>query len=74
MIDFSAPLQGIQRAEASLNRTAGRVASLGSPQGDAMDLSGEAVALLTAKTSMQANLNVLRTEANLSRSIVNLLA
>jgi flagellar basal body rod protein FlgG len=73
VIDFSVPLAGIERAEASMNRSAGRIAKVGFPEGDSVDLSAEMVAMMVAKTAVQANANVLRAEADLSRSIVNLL-
>jgi flagellar basal body rod protein FlgC len=73
MINFSTPLQGIERAEASLQRTASRLASLGTPQGDTVDISAEAVAMLSARNAAQANINMLRTEADLSASVMSLL-
>jgi flagellar basal body rod protein FlgC len=73
MINFSTPLEGLHRAESSLQRTAQRVATLGTPQGDSVDLSTEIVAMLSAKTAAQANLNLLRTEADISASVLNLL-
>jgi hypothetical protein len=73
VIAFSAPLAGIQRAGDSLDRTARRLATLGTPQGDSVDLSAEAVAMLVARTAVQANVNVLRTEAEVSRSLLDLL-
>jgi hypothetical protein len=74
MIDFGAPLAGIQRAETSLNRTAVRLASLGAPEGDSVDLSAEAVAMLAAKTAVQVNVNVARAEADLSRTLLDILS
>jgi hypothetical protein len=74
MIDFSAPLAGIQKAEASLQLAAERLATAADPRGDAVDLSEVAVSLLTARTAVQANVNVIRTEAELSRALVDLLA
>jgi hypothetical protein len=73
MIDFSAPLAGIQRAEGNLNRTASRLATLGTPQGDSVDLTAEVMAMLVAKNTVQANVNVLRSEADLSRTLLDLL-
>ena len=46
---------------------------LGTPQGDSVDLSSEVVAMLAAKTAVRANANVLRTEADLSRSVLDLI-
>ncbi len=73
MIDMAVPLEGIRRAEASLNGAAGRLAAVGTPQGDAVDLSAEVVTMLAAKIAVQANANVVRTEAAVSKSLVDLL-
>jgi hypothetical protein len=73
MIDFNTPLAGIQRAEASVNRTAAKLATAGDPQGDAVDLSAAAVALLSARTSVQANVNVIRAQDAIGQTLVNLL-
>ena len=59
MIDLTAqldgPLAGMQRAAASLDRTARRLATAADPQPDAVDLSQEAVSMLSARTAFQAN-------------------
>ena len=73
MLDMSVPLEGIRRAEASLHGAAGRVATVGTPQGDAVDLSSEIVTVLGAKIAAQANANVIRSEAALSKSLIDLL-
>lgn len=73
MIDLSTPLAGMQKAEASLNRTAARLATAADPQSDALDLSQEAVAMLSARTAFQANAEVACTEMELSRNLVDLL-
>ena len=73
MLDMSVPLAGIRRAEASLNGTASRLATVGTPQGDAVDLSSEVVTMLGAKIAVQANANVIRSEAALSKSLIDLL-
>lgn len=75
MIDFSAPLAGIQQAEASLDRVASKLALAADPAqgGDWVDLSAAAVALLTARTSVQANVNVIRTQDEISRTLIDLL-
>ena len=74
MIDFSAPLAGLQRAEASLNRTAARLATGSFSGADSVDLSVEMVALIEARLAHQANANVLRAEAETSRVLLDLLA
>lgn len=73
MIDLATPLAGMQKAEASLNRTAQRLATAASPESDQVDLSQEAVNLLAARTAFQANANVVKTESELSRSVLDML-
>jgi flagellar basal body rod protein FlgC len=74
MIDFSVPLAGIAAAESSLNQTAAKVAQSGFAGGDSVDLSSEMVALLQARSSVAANVNVARTEDQMSKSLLSLLA
>ena len=63
----------MQKAEASLNRTAARLTTAADPQSDAVDLSQEAVAMLSARTAFQANAQVARTEIEMNRNLVDLL-
>jgi hypothetical protein len=75
MIDFSVPVAGLAAAESSLNRTAASVARTGFPGGgDTVDLSSEAVALIEARNSFAANANVVRTEDQLTRSLLDIVA
>jgi hypothetical protein len=62
MADLSIPLQGMQTALSAFDRTAGRIAnapgsaqSFTSSQGDRVDLSTEAVNLLTERDAYEAN-------------------
>ena len=52
-------VQGMQRAEAQLNQAAQNIAqgpsSFSASQGDTVDLSAQAVALIQAKNSFEAN-------------------
>jgi len=74
MIDFSTPLSAMQRAEASLNQTAARVASIGlTPSGDSVDLSAEMIAMMEAKNNFSANVKVAQTEDQVSQSLLNIL-
>ena len=78
MLDLSVPLQGLNRAEAELNSAAAKIAqaslSAGSPPAnDAVDLSTEIVALLSAKNDFAANARVIHTIGDLNQSLVNLL-
>ena len=74
MIDFSIPLAGIHAAESSLNRTAAQIAQFGFPGGDSVNLSSEAVALIEARNSFAANVNVVRTEDQITTALLNLTA
>jgi len=67
MINFSTPLQGMQSAEASLNKTAGQIArtadsTTGQPQSgkDHVDLSEEMVALMKERQDFEANLKTMK--------------
>ena len=74
MIDFSTPLAGLNTATASLNKVAKNIANYGgSPTGDSADLSGDAVALLQAKNDFVANLKVVQTEDQLTKSAFSIL-
>ena len=71
MIDFSTPLAGMSAAEQSINKIAANIANAGgSPAGDSVDLSAEAVALLQAKNDFQANANVVYAEDDVYRSLL----
>lgn len=73
MIDFSGSLAGIRAAESSLNQTAANIAKSGFPDGgDSVDLSTEMVALLQARNSVQTDVNVVRTEDQMTRSLLNM--
>ena len=73
MIDYSAPLAGISAAQSSLNQSAANIAKSGFPGGgDSVDLSSEMVALLQARNSVQTDVNVVRTEDQMTRSLLNL--
>lgn len=73
MIDLATPLAGMQKAEAALNRTATRLANTAAPT-DSVDLSAETVSMLAASTAFNVNASVLRTEVELSRNVLDLLA
>ncbi len=72
MIDFSVPLAGISAAESSLNQTAAKVAASGFASGDTVDLSSEMVALMQARNDAAANINVVRAEDQMTRSLLNI--
>lgn len=49
MIDFSAPLSGMMRAETTVNQIATRLAQ---PASDSVDLSTDVVSLMTLATAL----------------------
>lgn len=72
-----AGLDGLRRAEASLQKTAARVAQIstaltGEPH-DYVDLSSEAVALIEARTAFQANIKSVETANELEQSTLDIL-
>jgi flagellar basal body rod protein FlgG len=72
MIDFSAPLAGMERATTSLNQTASKIANLSTP-GDTVDLSSEVVSLLQSRNSFESNTKVLQTEDEMTKSLLNII-
>jgi hypothetical protein len=70
MIDFSAPLSGMRQAETAVNQVAKRPAQ---PPTDSVDLSSDAVSLLSAKDSFAMNTKVAETEDQMTRSELNIL-
>jgi flagellar basal body rod protein FlgG len=70
-------LEGLARAQAALEKTAGRVASLplstGGPAEDVVDISAEAVALMAAKNAFQASLKVVETGDQLQQSALDVM-
>jgi flagellar basal body rod protein FlgC len=72
MIDFQTPLTGLERASASLDRTAARIAAAPFPAGDTVDLAAETIALLQARNDFAANVKVVQTFDQLSRSLLNI--
>jgi len=77
MIDLQTPLAGMNRASASVNRAAVRIAAAPFPQGDSagdsFNLSTEMVALMEGRTSFEANVNVAQTETQMSKSVLDIL-
>jgi len=74
MIDFSTPLAGLNAATTSLNKVAQNIANYGANATvDTVDLSSDAVALLQAKNDFIANLKVVQTEEQLTKSALTIL-
>lgn len=77
-IGMTSSLQGIQRAEAQFNQAAQNIAqgpassSTSTPQGDTVDLSAQAVALIQAKNSFEANTAALKVGNDMTQSLFKL--
>jgi flagellar basal body rod protein FlgC len=67
----SIALQGVQQAQVQLDNSVQRLTQATS--GDVVDLSQEAVALLSAKNQFSANINVLKIAGNMQKNVINLL-
>jgi flagellar hook-associated protein FlgK len=72
MIDFQTSLQGMDRASASLDRAASRIAAIGQPSGDTVDLSTEMVALIQARNNFGANVKAAQTMEEVTQSLLNI--
>ncbi len=72
-IGMTSSLQGMQRAETQLNQVAQSIAqgpfSSAAPQGDTVDLSQQAVALIQAKNSFEANTTALKVGDEMTQSL-----
>ena len=73
----SIALQGVERAQVQVNNSASRLASIGAdaPAGvglDTVDLSQEAVGLVTAKNQFSANIHVLKVADDMQQRAINL--
>jgi len=78
MIDFSTPLagplEGMTQAESAVNQSASRIAQLGTPAGDSVDLSSEMVNLIQAKNDFKANVASAKVEDQMTRSLLDIVA
>jgi flagellar basal body rod protein FlgG len=73
MIDFSAPLSGLDRATSAVDKVASRIARTDETSGDSIDLSSEAIALLVARQNFESNIKAVQTADEMSRSVLDLL-
>jgi len=71
-------LQGLQQADSQLNTAAAQIANAGGsqadPNPDAVNLSEEMTALITAQTQFAANLATLKTADQIEQSLVDVTA
>ncbi len=77
-MDISAiALQGLEQASTQLDAAAAGIAGAASPDGATLDLvtlSEEAVALMSAKTALSANLSTLNTADQIQKSTIDMMA
>ncbi|HEY4361657.1 MAG TPA: flagellar basal body rod C-terminal domain-containing protein [Bryobacteraceae bacterium] len=73
MIDLQTPLAGMNRASASVDRAASRIAAAPFASSDSVDLSTEMVTLMEGRTSFEANVKVAQKEDQMSKSVIDLL-
>jgi len=72
-IGMTTSLQGMQRAETQLNQVAQNIAqgpSSSTLQGDTVDLSTQAVALIQAKNSFEANTAALKVGDEMTQTLL----
>ena len=72
MIDFQTSLLGMDRASASLDRAASRIAVISQPSGDTVDLSSEMIALIQARNNFGANIKVAQTMDEVTHSLLKI--
>ena len=76
----SIALQGIEQADSQLDAAASAIAQAGAPgspgsgSGDAVDLSAELVALMTAQAQLSAGLATVKTADELEQSLLDVTA
>jgi flagellar hook protein FlgE len=76
-IGMTQSLQGMQRAETQLNQSAQNIAqwpstsTTSAPQSDTVDLSAQAVALIQAKNSFEANTAAFKVGDEMTQALLN---
>jgi flagellar basal body rod protein FlgG len=74
-IGMTSSLQGMQRAETQLNQVAQSIAQApfstsAGPEGDTVDLSSEAVAMIQAKNSFEANTAAFKVSDQMTQTLL----
>jgi flagellar hook protein FlgE len=73
-IGMTSSLQGMQRAETQINQVAQYIAQGSStsagPEGDTVDLSAQAVALIEGKNSFEANTSALKVSDQMTQTLL----
>ena len=81
MAAISNALQGLASAESQFNTAASKIAewglpqagSNGVPQGDTIDLSAEAVAVLQARNNFEANTKMIKVADQMDQTLLNVI-
>jgi flagellar hook protein FlgE len=72
-IGMTQSLQGLQNSQAQFDQTAANIARAPfSPQGDQVDLSTQAVALLQSKNSFEANIKALKVDDQMTQTLLKI--
>jgi len=75
MVGLTQALNGMARSEAQFNGAANRIARASAPQPDQMDqvdLSAQAVALIQAKNSFEANTKVVKVSDQMEQTLLDM--
>ena len=74
MIDFSVPFQGMQAAADRVTSAGRQITQAAAPaDGDGVDLSAAAVALIEGRNAFAANVKVATTVDEMNRSLIDLM-
>jgi flagellar hook protein FlgE len=71
---MSAALGGMHNAQDTLQKTAERIAAVSPETSDAVDLSSQMVAMLSARNQYQANARVIQTADDMQKKLFDMLA
>jgi flagellar hook protein FlgE len=76
-IGMTSSLQGMQRAETQINQVAqsiaqGPVSNSAGPEGDTVDLSAEAVAMIEGKNSFEANTTAFKVSDQMTQTLLKM--
>jgi|WetSurMetagenome_2_1015567.scaffolds.fasta_scaffold04501_2 hypothetical protein len=69
---ISSSLQGLETNVATLDRAAQQIANIPGSGGDAVDIAGSLVAMMTAQIGAEASIAAIKSEAETQRSIIDM--
>ncbi len=73
MIDFSAPMSGLDRATSSVNQAAAIAKTGFTASGDSVELSSEMVSLMQGRQDFEAGTKVIHTEDEMTKSLLDVI-